>query len=485
MILSNFSTEVSMFPVADGNVLYLKKYCYQHLPWRTDDYSLRPRWLSHDVQPWLLRWNFAPVLVWNFCGDCLTTYTTMTFAAILCTSAGVKLLRWLSDDIRLWLLLRYFAPVLVWNFCGDCLTTYDHDFCCETLHQCWCETFAVIVWRHTTITFAVKLCTSSGVKLLRWLSDDIYDYDFCCDTLHQCWCETFAVIVWRHTTMTFAAILCTSSGVKLLRWLSDDIRLWLLLWNFAPVLVWNFCGDCLMTYDYDFRCETLHQFWCETFAVIVWRHTTMTFAVKLCTSSGVKLLRWLSDDIRPRLLLWNFAPVLMWNFCGDCLTTYDHDFCCETLHQCWCETFAVIVWRHTTMTFAAILCTSAGVKLLRWLSDDIRLWLLLWNFAPVLVWNFCGDCLTTYKHDFCCETLHQFWCETFAVIVWRHTTMTFAVKLCTSSGVKLLRWLSDDIQTWLLLGGLREGMVSVPFDGNSKFNAFTLQFVFRLSSELL
>ena len=277
------------------------------------------------------------------------------------------------------------------------------------------------------MTFAVKLCTSSGVKLLRWLSDDIYDYDFCCDTLHQCWCETFAVIVWRHTTVTFAAILCTSSGVKLLRWLSDDIRPWLLLWNFAPVLVWNFCGDCLTTHDHDFCCETLHQFWCETFAVIVWRH------------------------IRLWLLLRYFAPVLVWNFCGDCLTTYDYDFCCDTLHQFWCETFAVIVWWHTTMTFAVKLCTSSGVKLLRWLSDDIRPWLLLWNFAPVLVWNFCGDCLTTYDHDFCCETLHQFWCESFAVIVWRHTTMTFAAILCTSSGVKLLRWLSDDIRLWLLL----------------------------------
>ena len=212
MILSNFSTEVSIFPVADGNVLYLKKYCYQHLPWRTDDYSLRPRWLSHDVQPWLLRWNFA--------------------------------------------------PVLVWNFCGDCLTKYKHDFCCETLHQFWCETFAVIVWRHTTMTFAVKLCTSSAG------------------------CETFAVIVWRHTTMTS-------------------------LWNFAPVLVWNFCGDCLTTY------------------------TTMTFAAILCTSAGVKLLRWLSDDIRLWLLLWNFAPVLVWNFCGDCLTTYKHDFCWVDLEREW------------------------------------------------------------------------------------------------------------------------------------------------------
>ncbi len=433
MILSNFSTEVSMFPVANGNVLYLKKYCYQHLPWRTDDYSLRPRWLSHDVQPWLLRWNFAPVLVWNFCGDCLTKYKhdfcCETLHQFWCETFAVIV--W--PHIRLWLLLRYFAPVLVWNFCGDCLTTYDYDFCCDTLHQFWCETFAVIVWRHTIMTFAVKLCTSAGVKLLRWLSDDTrpwlllwnfapvlvwnfcgdclttYDYDFCCETLHQFWCETFAVIVWRHTTMTFAVKLCTSAGVKLLRWLSDDTRPWLLLWNFAPVLVWNFCGDCLTTYDYDFCCETLHQFWCETFAVIVWWHTNMNFAVKLYTSSGVKLLRWLSDDIRPWLLLRYFAPVLVWNFCGDCLTTYDYDFCCETLHQFWCETFAVIVWWHTNMTFAVKLYTSSGVKLLRWLSDDIRLWLLLWNFAPVLVWNFCGDCLTTYKHDFCWVDLEREW----------------------------------------------------------------------------
>ena len=31
------------------------------------------------------------------------------------------------------------------NNCGDCLTTHDRGFCCETLHQFWCETFAVIV----------------------------------------------------------------------------------------------------------------------------------------------------------------------------------------------------------------------------------------------------------------------------------------------------------------------------------------------------
>ena len=236
--------------------------------------------------------------------------------------------------------------------------------------------------------------------------------------------------------------------------LSQDVRPWLFLWNFAPVLVWNFCGDCLTTYDHGFCCETLHQFWCETFAVIVWPHTTIAFSVKLCTSSDVKLLRWLSDHIRLWLFLWNFAPVLVWNFCGDCLTTYDHCFFCETLYQFWCETFAVIVWPHTTMTFSVKLCTSSGVKLLRWLSDHIRPWLLLWNFAPVLVWNFCGDCLTTHENGFCWETLHQFWCETFAVIVWRHTTMAFAVKLCTSSGVKLSRLLSDHIRPWLLLWNL-------------------------------
>ena len=377
-------------------------------------------------------------------------HTTMTFSVKVCTSSGVKRLRWLSDDTRPWLLLWNFAPVLVWNFCGDSMTTHDHGFCCETLHQFWCETFAVIVWRHTTMAFAVKLCTSSGVKLLRWFYDDTrpwlllwnfapvlvwnfcgdclttHDHGFCCETLHQFWCETFAVIVWRHTTMAFAVKLCTTSGVKLLRWLSDDTRLWLF-------------------------CETLHQLWCETCAVIVWPYTTMAFAVKLCTSSGVKLLRWLSDHTRQWLLLWNFTPVLVWNFCGDCLTTHDHGFCCETLHQFWCETFAVIVWPHTTIAFAVKLCTSSGVKLLRWLCDDTRPWLLLWNFAPVLVWNFCGDCLTTHDHSFCCETLHQFWCETFSVIVWRHTTMAFAVKLCTSSGVKLFRWLSDDTRPWLLL----------------------------------
>ena len=67
---------------------------------------------------------------------------------------------WLTNDY--WLLLRNFAPVLVWNFYPDCLTN------CER-----------------RMAFAVKLCTSSGVKLLRWLPDWLpTTTGFCCETLH-------------------------------------------------------------------------------------------------------------------------------------------------------------------------------------------------------------------------------------------------------------------------------------------------------------
>ena len=135
-------------------------------------------------------------------------------------------------------------------------------------------------------------------------SCNIYWSTVAAKLLHQFWCETFTVIAWLTTK-----------------------DLWLLLRNFAPVLVWNFYGDCPTD------CVRL-----------------MAFAAKLCTSSGVKLLRWLPD----------WLP-----------TTYG--FCCETLHQFLCETFTVIAW--------LITCD---------------LWLLLRNYAPVIVWNFYGDCLTDY-----------------------------------------------------------------------------------------
>ena len=241
------------------------------------------------------------VIVWLQNKTFPTYIRLLAFAAKLCTSSGVKLLRWLSDWLH---------------------TTYG--FCCETLHQFWCETFTVIAWLTTNylllllrnfapvlvwnfygdcptdcvrlMAFATKLCTSSGVKLLRWLPDWLRTtYGFCCETLHQFWCETFTVIAWL-----------------------TAYDLWLLLRNFAPVLVWNFYGDCPTD------CVRL-----------------MAFAAKLCTSSGVKLLRWLPDWLR---------------------TTYG--FCCETLHQFWCETFTVIAWL-TTYDY----------------------WL---NFAAL-----CGDCLTT------------------------------------------------------------------------------------------
>ena len=170
----------------------------------------------------------------------------------------------------------------MWNFYGDCLTDYLR-----------------------LLAFAVKLCASSSVKLFRWLPERLTTTTgLWCDTLHQFWCITITVIAWR-TTYDY----------------------WLLLRNFAQILVWNFYGDCLTDYL-----------------------RLLAFAANLCTSSGVKLLRWLPDRL-----------------------TTTTGFCCKPLHQFWCETFTVIVWR-TTYDY----------------------WLLLWNFAPVLVWNFYGNCMTDY-----------------------------------------------------------------------------------------
>ena len=175
--------------------------------------------------------------------------------------------------------------IRLYAFIGDCLTAKQN-----------------IPDLHTTIGFA-KLCTSSGVELLRWLPDWIpTTTGFCCETLHQFWCETFTVIAWLTT-----------------------YEYWLLLPNFAPVLVWNFYGDCLTDYL-----------------------RLLAFAAKFCTSSGVKRLRWFIAWLTTYdywLLLRNFAPVLVWNFYGDCLTDY-----------------------------LRLLAFSA--KLLLWLSDDIPLWLL-------------------------------------------------------------------------------------------------------------
>ena len=211
----------------------------------------------------------------NFYADCLTEHLRqLAFAPKLCTSSGVKLFRWLLDWLRT-----------------------STGFCCETLHQLWCNTFTVIAWLPTTTGFCLKLCTSSGVKLLRWLPDwQPRTTGFCCETFHQFWCETFTVITWL-TTYDY----------------------WLLLRNFAPVLVWNFYGDYLTDYQ-----------------------RLLAFPAKLCTSSGLNLLRWLPDWL-PR-------------------TT---GFCCKTLHQFWCEPFTVIAWLTT--------------------YDN---WLLLRDFSPVLVWNF-------------------------------------------------------------------------------------------------
>ena len=278
----------------------------------------------------------------------------------LCTSSGVKLLRWL--------------PHLVLTIIG---------FCCESLHQLWWNFYGDCLTDYLRLLgLAAKFCTSSGVKLLRWLPEwQPTPTGFCCETLHQFMCETFTVIAWL-TTYDY----------------------WLLLRNFAPVVVWNFYVVCLTDYL-----------------------RLLAFAAKLCTSSGVKLLRWLPD----------------WLLTITC-------FCCETLHQFWCETFMVIAWLTTYdyWLLLRIFCTSSGLKLLRWLPDWLptttgfccetshqfwcetftvissvtayHYWLLLRNVAPVLWVNLLWllpDWLPT-STGFSCEILRQFWCETFTLIAW-------------------------------------------------------------------
>ena len=129
-------------------------------------------WLT-TYDYWLLLRNFGPFVVWKFYADCLTDHVRLpAFAAKLCTSSGetFTVITWLIT-YDYWVLLRNFAPVLVWNFYGDCLTEHVR-----------------------LLAFAAKLCTSSGVKLLRWLPDWLpTTTGFCC--------ETFVVIVWRHTIM--------------------------------------------------------------------------------------------------------------------------------------------------------------------------------------------------------------------------------------------------------------------------------------------
>ena len=162
----------------------------------------------------------------------------------------------------------------------------------------YCQGLLVVVLKFNMTVASSKLigslCTQSNKACLPKCDLTYFFVQLCFDS-----------ITYRHqTTIVQHKVTC------LYRWLSDCktnhswltyYDYWLLLPNFAPVLVWNFYGDCLT------NCER-----------------PMAFAAKLCTSSGVKLLLWLPD----------WLP----------LTT---GFCCETLNQFWCETVTVIAWLTT------------------------------------------------------------------------------------------------------------------------------------------
>ena len=79
----------------------------------------------------------------------------------------------------------------------------------------------------------------------------------------------------------------------------------------------------------------------------------MAFAANLCGSHV------------PVANLRIFAAVLSRIFYGECLTTTDTGFCCESLRQFCRETFTVNALRQLTLAFAANLCGSSVANLLR------------------------------------------------------------------------------------------------------------------------
>ena len=100
------------------------------------------------------------------------------------------------------------------------------------------------------LAFPAKLCTSSAVKLVRWLPDWLLEtIGFRCETLRQ---------------------FCMKLLRPVIAWLTTYDH-WLLLRNFSPVSGVKFYGEYLTYYI-----------------------RPLAFAAKLYTSSGVKLFRWLS-----------------------------------------------------------------------------------------------------------------------------------------------------------------------------------------------
>ena len=114
------------------------------------------------------------------------------------------------------------------------------------------------------------------------------------------------------------------------------------------------------------------------------------------------------------LLLRISEAVLLRIFYGECLTTTDSGFCCESLRQFCRESFTVNALQQLTVVLLRI-------------------------FAAVLSRIFYGECLTTTDSGFCCETLRQFCREPFTVNALRQLTVAFAANLCGSSVANLLR----------------------------------------------
>ena len=101
-----------------------------------------------------------------------------------------------SDNHR-----KSFTPELVQSFTAKAMVVCGQTITAKVSHQNWCKVSQQKPWSYVVRQSPQKFHTRTGAKFhskshdRMWSDNHRRSFGFCCETLHQFWCETFAVII--------------------------------------------------------------------------------------------------------------------------------------------------------------------------------------------------------------------------------------------------------------------------------------------------
>ena len=345
-----------------------------------------------------------------------------------------------SDNHR-----KSFTPELVRSLTAKAMVVCRQTITAKVSHQNWCEVSQQKPWSCVVRQSPQKFHTRAGAKFHskshgRMWSDNhrksftpelVQNFTekamvVCRQTItakvsHQNWCEVSQQKPWSCVVRQSPQKFHTRTGAKSHskshgRVSSDNHRK-----SFTPELVQSFTAKAMVVCGQTITAKVSHQSWCKISQKKPWSCVVRQSPQKFHTRTGAKSHSKSHGGVSSDNHRKSFTPELVRSLTAKAMVVCRQTITAKVSHQSWCKVSQQKPWSYVVRQSPQKFHTRAGAKFHRKSHGRVS-----------------SD---NHRKSFTTELVQSFTAKAMVVCGQKITAkvFAFAVKLCTSSGVKLLR----------------------------------------------